>query len=143
MPSFSHMQIPRSILEEMLGHARNALPAEGCGFLAGNITGENAVVSHFHSLVNELSSRVEFATEPRSVFAAYKAMRANGTDLLALYHSHPTAPAIPSRRDLARNTYGMSCAWLIIGLMQQEPDIRLWWLDDTAFQPVEWSIVEK
>ncbi|MFO0847277.1 MAG: M67 family metallopeptidase [Gemmataceae bacterium] len=133
----SPLLIPRSVFDQMTAHARAALPAEGCGFLAG-IAGE---VTHFLPLVNELASPTAFATEAKSVFAAYKTMRAAGTDVLAIYHSHPTSAPVPSRHDLAQNTYGPGVAWVIVGLAGDDPEVRVWWLSDDGYSEAEWAVV--
>lgn len=104
------LHIPPACLEAMLAHCRRELPNEACGFLAGR----DGVVMDVLPLVNERASPTAFRTEARSVFAAFRAMRAGGTELLALYHSHPTGEPVPSRRDLAENTYG-ELPWVIVG----------------------------
>ena len=119
--------VPRPIYEAMLAHARAELPAECCGLLAGTIAdGVGRVTRHF-LLVNALRSPTEFESEPRSMLAAHKAMRASGIHELAIYHSHPTSEPIPSRHDLERN-YSDSVVNLIIGLRDAQPEVRGWWL---------------
>lgn len=122
--------IPPAIRDAMLAHARAELPNECVGFLAGTA----GVVTQCLPLVNELRSPTEFLTEPRSLFAAYKAMRAAGTDVLAVYHSHPTSAPVPSKKDVARNTYGPAVAWVIVGLAGDEPEVRAWWLSETGYR---------
>lgn len=127
--------VPPPLLDAMVAYARAVLPNECVGFLAGTIADGVAVVAQCLPLVNELPSPTEFYTEPRSVFAAFRAMRAAGTDLLAVYHSHPTSPPVPSRKDVERNTYGPGYPWVIVGLAGAEPEVRAWWLSETDFRP--------
>ena len=61
------------------------------------------------------------------MYAAMKELRRNRWDVLAVYHSHPTSPAVPSRKDRERN-YSERVANLIISLEAAEPDVRGWWL---------------
>lgn len=134
--------IPRTAFDAMLAHARSVLPNECCGFLAGIGESDVARVSEVHPLVNSLASRTEFETEPRSLFAAYRAMRTTRTDVLAIYHSHPTSEPVPSQKDLTRNTYGPNVAWVIIGFADSEPDVRVWWLTESGFTVTAWNIAE-
>jgi proteasome lid subunit RPN8/RPN11 len=128
------LAIPHAILDAMLSHARTELPNECVGFLAGTIEDGVGTVSLCLPLVNEWASPTEFLTEARSLFAAYRAMRAAGVDVLAVYHSHPTSAAVPSRKDVERNTYGPDVAWVIVGLSDEEPDVRGWWLSETGYR---------
>jgi len=127
------LSIPPSIFEAMILHARAELPAECCGILAGSIDNGVGQVSEHYPLINALNSPTEYESEPRSMLAAHKAMRASGTEILAVYHSHPSSDPIPSQRDLERN-YGEGVVHLVIGLRSSEPDVRGWWLTSTEYR---------
>ena len=131
--------IPGNLFAAMVDHARAELPAECCGLLAGNIVdGVGRVTQHF-SLVNALHSPTEYESDGWSMLTAHKAMRAAGTEILAVYHSHPTSDPVPSRRDLERN-YDERVVNLILGLRDAEPDVRGWWLTDTGAREADWAI---
>ena len=139
------LRIPRSIYDAMLQQARAELPNECCGQLAGMI-GEDGIghVSHQFPLVNELASPVEYQSAP---FAAEKAMRTLGIDLLAIYHSHPTSEPVPSRTDLDRNFYGEMSNYsdglihLIISLKGGRPHLRAWRLGESSYEEAEWECI--
>ncbi len=133
------LRIPRPIHEEMLARAVAARPLECCGLLAGTVAGGVGEVRTHHPLVNELQSATEFRSEPRSLFAAMKAMRADGADVLAVYHSHPASEPVPSRRDRERN-YAESVVNLIVGFPNGLPVVRGWWLTATDAKEAEWSV---
>ena len=122
----------------MLDHARAEFPIECCGVLAGSVDDGVGWVTEHHPLVNALASPTEYESEPRSMLAAHKAMRASGTEILAVYHSHPTSDPIPSQRDLERN-YGEGVVHLIIGLRFSEADVRGWWLTSTDYREAEFG----
>jgi proteasome lid subunit RPN8/RPN11 len=131
--------IPRPIFEAMLAHAQAALPAECCGLLAGTVACGIGQVAQHLPLVNALSSPTEYESNPRSMLAAHKAMRAADTDVLAVYHSHPTSDPVPSRRDRERN-YGEQIMNFIIGLRTAEPDVRAWWLTADTAHEATWEV---
>src|SRR5215467_851416 len=110
---FTRLQIPDRLLAEMIARARATLPNECCGLLAGRIEDGNG-----------LASPATYLTNARDLFAAFRAMRASGEELLAVYHSHPASEPVPSRRDVERNTYGTSVVHLIVGLAGAEPEVR-------------------
>ena len=54
-------------------------------------------------------------------------MRGRDLQVLAVYHSHPTSEAVPSRTDLERN-YSPEVVNLIVSLQTTEAVVRGWWL---------------
>ena len=109
--------------------------------LAGTRTGDELRVEAWFPLVNEAASPIEYRSEPRSMFLAEKERRRLNLEFVAIYHSHPTSPPIPSRADLARN-YSEDVINFIISLKDTEPDVRAWWLCDTAFAEANWQLIE-
>jgi proteasome lid subunit RPN8/RPN11 len=142
------LQIPRPLLERMLAHARTEFPNECCGMLAGRLECNPAaaapmqvgLVLGVYPLVNEAASPVEFLSSAQSMFAAVRDMDRQGLETLAVYHSHPSTAAVPSRTDLARN-YSEDVMNLIISL-STEPEVRAWWLTEKVFREAEWECVE-
>ena len=133
--------IPAHIFTAMLQHARAELPNECVGFLAGTVVNGVGTVAQFLPLTNALVSPTAFETEVKSLFAAYKAMRLMGTDVLAIYHSHPTSAPLPSSTDLASNTYGPNVMWLIISPKTEPPEVRGWWLG-ADYRTACWEVVD-
>jgi [CysO sulfur-carrier protein]-S-L-cysteine hydrolase len=60
---------------------------------------------------------------------------------VAVYHSHPAAEPVPSKRDLERNTYGETVVHLIVGLGRGEPAVKAWWLAEDGYRAAEWAAV--
>jgi proteasome lid subunit RPN8/RPN11 len=54
---------------------------------------------------NALHSPVRFCMAPAAQLQAFQALEADGLDLLAIFHSHPTGPREPSPTDLAEFAY--------------------------------------
>jgi proteasome lid subunit RPN8/RPN11 len=136
MAAFDSVSIPAALLEELIAHAVAEFPLECCGLLAGNICDGIANVTTRFAIANELRSETAYRTEPRGMLAAFRAMRESGTELLAIYHSHPTTEPVPSARDLADNTYGESVIHVIVGRVTAEPVVRMWWLSEREFREV-------
>jgi proteasome lid subunit RPN8/RPN11 len=136
---FCRLLIPRTVLDTVVAHAREAQPNECCGLLAGLMDGETGRVTLQFPLRNDLLSPTAFATNPRDMLDASKAMRADGTDVLAIYHSHPTSAPVPSRKDIERNSWGVSVVHLIVGLGGTQPEIRAWWLTDDGYTEAIWE----
>ena len=137
---FTRLAIPDLLLEEVIAHAREALPNECCGLLAGRVEDGVGVVTTRFTIANDLASPTAYHTNARDLFAAFRAMRADGTDVLAVYHSHPTSDPVPSRRDVAENTYGETVTHLIVGLTKEKPDVRAWWLTEAGYREAEIAV---
>jgi proteasome lid subunit RPN8/RPN11 len=134
-----HLIVPRNCYEEMIEHARQEAPNECCGMLAGRIEGPTARVVQTYRLVNALASPVEYESESRSMFEAVRDQMRRGLEVLAVYHSHPTSPAIPSRKDLARN-YSEDVVNFILSLLDEPPTVRGWWLSATEYREAGWEV---
>jgi proteasome lid subunit RPN8/RPN11 len=127
----------------MLAQARSELPNECCGMLAGRLDAEGQIgrVEKRYALVNAAASPREYLSDPVSMFAAYRDWRQHGLEVLAVYHSHPTSPPVPSRKDLEMN-YSPEVINLIISLQADEPMMRGWWLSGEDSRAAEWELVD-
>jgi proteasome lid subunit RPN8/RPN11 len=127
------LQIPKRICDDMIAHARAELPNECVGMLVGTPDGQ---VKDSYPLINELQSPTRFLSEARSMLAAEKRRRDAGLELLAIYHSHPTSPPVPSKYDRADHL-STEILCVIISLTETEPVIKAWRLEDNASQPCD------
>jgi proteasome lid subunit RPN8/RPN11 len=127
------LQIPGRLHDEMLAQAVAELPNECCGLLAGR----DGRITHRYPLTNALASPVRYESDPLALFAADKDMRRHGIEVLAIYHSHPTSDAVPSRTDLERNFYGSAVVHVIISLTGDVPAVRAWRLAETSYREIE------
>jgi proteasome lid subunit RPN8/RPN11 len=128
------------VADEMVRHAQEERPRECCGLLAGERLEGMGRVKRLFRLVNALASGVEYESEPASMLRAMKAIDAEGLEVLAVYHSHPTSPPVPSRKDLERNPYEDWAAHAIISLAGQVPEVRFWWLGESTYREAEWVV---
>ncbi len=142
MSKASQLLLPRRFFVAMVEHAQAELPNECCGLLGGVRDGAVLRAKAWHPLVNEAASPTEYHSQPRSMFAAVKAMREHGHVIVAIYHSHPISAAIPSRIDLERN-FSPEVVNLIISLNDPTPRMRGWWLTEDAFEEAAFDIIEQ
>lgn len=140
MPPFTRLAIPGPILDAVIAQARAALPNECCGQLAGRIENGAGIVTRQFAAANDRASPTAYYTNAADLLAAARAMRTEKLELLAIYHSHLASAAVPSRRDVAENTYGTCAVHLIVGLGDPTPEVRAWWLTDDGYREAELSI---
>ena len=137
MPPIPALIIPADLLAAVLAHARAEAPAECCGLLAGTPDGRVALRLPVR---NDLASPTEYLTNARDLFAASKAVRAAGAEVLAFYHSHPASHPVPSAKDVAGTHWGGTVVHLIVGLASPEPDVRAWHITESGYELVAWSL---
>jgi len=107
----------------LLRHARCCLPEEACGLLAGSREEERALVEKVYLLENADHSVIHFSISPREQLEAILDMRCRGLVLLGGWHSHPTAPAFPSKEDICLAPYPHA-SHVILSLAGEAPVLR-------------------
>jgi proteasome lid subunit RPN8/RPN11 len=140
---FRLLSIPDLLFAEVIEHARELAPFECCGLLAGHIVDGVGVVTTRYPVENDAASSIEYLTNARQMFYAFRSMRERGTELLAIYHSHPASEPIPSRNDVENNTYGESAVHLIVSLASAEPEVRAWWLTEGGYRAAECFVSDR
>lgn len=95
---------------------------EVCGLIgahAGRAASRYPIPNH------AANPRQRYTMDPVAQIAAFKAMRARGETLAAIYHSHPDGAPIPSLRDTQEWAYPEALC-LIVGLAGGTPELRAW-----------------
>src|SRR2546425_13343140 len=115
------LTLSKTHFHQMVEHAREDAPNECCG-LVGGISAHALTVYRLRNVATDPLATYEAA--PEDLFAAQRAMRERGEQLLAIYHSHPRSkdPG-PSATDV-RLAYYPSAVYFIVGLGDKEPCLR-------------------
>lgn len=114
-----NLRVADGVLDRLAAHARQCSPEEACGFLVGH--GNTA--NRYLPTVNALRSRTAFAVAPEFLFRMFESLRASGEDMVAVCHSHPSSPAVLSKRDIAGAHYP-DAAHVVVSLVGPRPEIR-------------------
>jgi len=113
------LRISQEIKDDIIDQARNGLPEEICGYLAG--TGGD--VTRRFPLTNIDHSNEHFSFDPAEQFQVVREMRKAGLVILANYHSHPETPARPSEEDI-RLAFDPNISYVIASLAAEIPDLK-------------------
>ncbi|MGH2710028.1 MAG: M67 family metallopeptidase [Actinomycetota bacterium] len=124
-------ELPLALYEEIVEHAREGLPNEACGVVAGD-DGRPVRVYPMH---NAEESPVVYRFEPNEQLEVTKEIEEKGWDLLAIFHSHTHTEAYPSPTDRAHAHWRdpitgeeapafPGTRYLILSLAEQEPVLR-------------------
>ncbi len=105
------LRVSRKLTDAIIDHAYEGYPLEVCGILGG----KHGVVTTLVRMTNSDPSRAHFIMDPKEQFAVMKKMRAEGLEMLAVYHSHPNGPSRPSSEDI-RLAFSPDISYVIVSL---------------------------
>lgn len=125
-----------AIYKALEEHARSALPREAVGL----IWGENGVAQAWTPLENLAEGTAAFRVDEQAFSAALARAPAS---LLAIVHSHPTEPPIPSSKDMAGAASWRSTIHLILSLADGMVQARAWRLFDGQALPERVCIIDE
>jgi proteasome lid subunit RPN8/RPN11 len=131
------MTIRRSVLAQVVQHARDAVPAECCGLLLG----EGSEISAAVQTRNASDDPSRFVIDPADHIARRREARERGLAVLGFYHSHPRSAAVPSATDRDEASYP-GHLYLIVGLASDPPDLGLYQFDAGNFGQVPFVTID-
>lgn len=95
------LTLSRAQWEQMRGYVEAHAPLEACGLLGGR----EGIVELVIPVRNAAGSPVRFRMEPLEQLNAFEQVESAGMEVLAVFHSHPQGPAVPSPTDIAEAFY--------------------------------------
>jgi proteasome lid subunit RPN8/RPN11 len=125
------VELPPSMFDQIVAHARDALPNEACGVIAGR---EGRAV-RLYRMRNAEASPIVYRFDETEQLSVFSEIEDRGWDLLGFFHSHPDTGAYPSPADRAhahwmdpltgRHTAAYpGTRYLILSLADGEPVLR-------------------
>ena len=135
--SLAAVKISRALVDEMVAHAREDLPNECCGMVAG-LDGEATEVIRVE---NAAASPLRYEMDPKAQYEAWKSIEDGGRELLAIYHSHTKSAAYPSQTDVNQAVAWPDQVYVIVSLADEDaPDVKGYFLKDLRIADAEISI---
>lgn len=126
--------LSRDVAETMRAHVTAVDPLEACGLLFGERQGRVIRIRRAVPCANiaEPSHRAHcFLIDPREVLDATRSASRDHGQMVGFFHSHPSAPAVPSIADLDHIRIWPGTAWLILSVIGGHASApRAWWLDN-------------
>ncbi len=127
-------RIPRSIIDELIAHAREDLPNEACG-LVHAVDGEPTSV---HRVTNVAASPFRYEMHGLEQMRLEERRGERGETLFAIYHSHVASEARPSLTDLRMAFFPPGelqtepmypeTYYILISLAEEPPPVRAFFI---------------
>ncbi len=122
------MRLSRELADELIAHAREDMPNECCGLIAGR----GDVATRVLRTTNTEASPFMYVMDPREQMDLMDAIEDAGEDLVAIYHSHTRSAAYPSRTDVEL-AFFPDPLYVIVSLADRDaPEIRAFRLSRSA-----------
>ena len=132
------MKVPRSIVDELVAHAREDAPDECCGIVA---TENDRAVKVFRA-TNAEASPVRYSLDPREQYEITMEIERNGWELGVIYHSHTRSPAYPSQTDV-NLAFWPEALYVIVGVMDPEtPEVKAYRIADERIEEAPLEVVD-
>jgi proteasome lid subunit RPN8/RPN11 len=109
------VHLPRTLVNRLLHLAQETPEREVCGLIAAT----NGIPDRCHPVCNVADDPARrFLLDAGEQIDLLRRLRENGQELFAVFHSHPAAPALPSREDVDKAAYP-EALYLIVSLGTQ------------------------
>ena len=132
--------IPRKIANQLLHFAQISPELEVCGFVGSQ---NNHPVTCYPIANSSSTPENRFEMDGQQHIAAIAKMRDQNEDLFAIYHSHPSAPANPSKTDVERATYPEALCLIISLDTKGILEMRGFRINQQSVQEVELCMTEE
>jgi proteasome lid subunit RPN8/RPN11 len=120
------LSLDRSYVDEIIAHARQDVPNECCGIIAGR----DGHAAKLYRALNAEASPYRYNVDPKDLLRIYRDIDGNGWDLLAIYHSHTHTEAYPSPTDV-RLAAWPEAYYVIVSLADEaNPVLRAFRIED-------------
>jgi [CysO sulfur-carrier protein]-S-L-cysteine hydrolase len=130
------MRIGRTLIDEIIAHARDDLPNECCGMIGGS-DGQARTV---YRAENTEASPLRYSIDAGEQFRLMRTIEDAGEELVGIYHSHTKSPAYPSQTDV--NLAGWPDAVYVIASLTdpEAPEVKGFWIRDGQIEEAELDV---
>ena len=113
------IKITNGAYKTMINHIKDTYPEEGCGALIGS-ENDSRLIKKVIPIENkvEKSRTKRYVIDPEDIIKVENKAKEEKLELLGFFHSHPDAPAEPSKFDLEHSSPWYS--YVIISIKQKE-----------------------
>jgi proteasome lid subunit RPN8/RPN11 len=119
------IELPASMVEAIVAHARRDHPDECCGVIAGR----DGAATRLFEMENAERSPTGFVFDSGEWLRVYREMDDADEEPLAVYHSHTATEAYPSRTDITWSKTAGFPHWVLVSTRSEELELRSFTID--------------
>ena len=148
-PGPAAVQVPATIVQAMIDHARAEVPNEACGVVIGDApAAEGGRPIRWEPTRNAAASRFRYEVDPADLLRLTVETDDAGETFWAIVHSHTHTPARPSSTDVGAAQYP-DALYILVSLSSDEmtvaapsvPSVRAWRIVDGETYEVDVEVV--
>ena len=121
----------------MIHHCQQEAPYKACGLLSG-ITEKNETLWEMRNIERTTTT---FAMDVKQMSQVFKSMKHRKEEWTGIYHTHPTAPPIPSRNDIVNFDYP-NVAYFIVSLTYGKPNVKCYRIKNNQVTPLKIIVID-
>lgn len=125
------VRFTKKLYDHLLSHSLLKLPEEACGLILGEQLNNGELLAHrFVPMHNHAANpQLHFELNPEALIPY---LMDHTLPIVGLFHSHPTAPAIPSSQDLQTLWHSIPSYWILSLQQTDKPDLQLYQIKKAA-----------
>jgi proteasome lid subunit RPN8/RPN11 len=135
------VDVPATIVEAIVEHARAEEPNEACGLVVGDRpAADGGRPLRWEPTRNRAASPYRYEIDPADLLRLTLAVDDAGETFWAIVHSHVRTAARPSPTDVGLALYP-DALYMLVSLADEMPDVRAWRIVDGEVFEVELRVV--
>lgn len=140
-PGPASVDVPATIVEAIVEHARAEEPNEACGLVVGDRpAADGGRPLRWEPTRNRAASPYRYEIDPADLLRLTLAVDDAGETFWAIVHSHVRTAARPSPTDVGLALYP-DALYMLVSLADEMPDVRAWRIVDGEVFEVELRVV--
>jgi len=130
------LELPQSMVDQVVAHARRDHPDECCGVIAA----KDGVATRLFEMQNAERSPTGFVFDSAEWLKVYREIDDADEEPLVVYHSHTMTEAYPSRTDIRWSATAGFPHWLLVSTRSDELEARSFTINDGVVTEQELSL---
>ena len=136
-PGPASVELPATMLQALIDHARAEYPNEMCGVIVGDgPAADGGTARRWESTRNRAASPLRYEIHPDDLLRLTIAIEEANEEFWAIVHSHTHSPPRPSLTDIGL-AYYPDALYILVSLADDQPGVEAWRILDGEVYSVE------